>query len=85
TLEGKDFLVVHGDLFDKSVSKYRPLAKLGAYLSEWFAVMDRNVAKIRAKKGKHQLDNAAKLKTAFKKYLAKTIGYEQEVIDYARE
>ncbi|MFX8715901.1 hypothetical protein ABTM38_19725, partial [Acinetobacter baumannii] len=43
------------------------------------------MAKIRAKKGKHQLDNAAKLKTAFKKYLAKTIGYEQEVIDYARE
>jgi UDP-2,3-diacylglucosamine pyrophosphatase LpxH len=85
TFEGKDFLVVHGDLFDKSVSKYRPLAKLGAYLSEWFAVMDRNVSKIRAKKGKHHLDTAAKLKTAFKKYLAKTIGYEQEVIDYARE
>lgn len=85
TLDGRDFLVVHGDLFDKSVSRYRPLAKLGAYLSEWFAVMDRNVSKIRAKKGKSQLDNAAKLKTAFKKYLAKTIAYENEVIEYARE
>ncbi|MES1227477.1 MAG: UDP-2,3-diacylglucosamine diphosphatase, partial [Armatimonadota bacterium] len=54
--DGRDFLVLHGDLFDSSVSKYRPLARLGAYLSEWFAVMDRNVEKVRAKKGKRRLD-----------------------------
>lgn len=85
TQDGRDFLVVHGDLFDISVSKYRPLARLGAYLSEWFAVMDRNVEKVRAKKGKRRLDFAAKLKTAFKKYVARKTNYEQEVMDYARE
>ena len=84
-LDGRDFLVVHGDLFDSSVSRYRPLARLGAYLSEWFAVMDRNVEKIRAKKGKRRLDFAAKLKTAVKKYIATKTNYEQEVMDYARE
>lgn len=84
-LDGRDFLVVHGDLFDTTVSKYRPLARFGAYLSELTAVLDRSVTKMRAKKGKPSLDSAAKLKTGFKKFIAKKTNYEHEVIEFARE
>ncbi|MBS1707273.1 MAG: UDP-2,3-diacylglucosamine diphosphatase [Armatimonadetes bacterium] len=85
TADGKSLLVVHGDLFDTTVTKYRPLAFIGAYLNEYMAVMNSVVNKNRKAKGKRPLDFAATVKKGVKGFIAKKTDYESEIIAFARE
>ncbi|MBX3112575.1 MAG: UDP-2,3-diacylglucosamine diphosphatase [Fimbriimonadaceae bacterium] len=85
TADGKSFLVVHGDLFDASVTKYRPLAYIGAYMNEYLAVINTAVNKNREAKGKRPLDMAASVKKGVKSFIAKKSDYEGQIIAFARE
>ncbi len=85
TADGKDLLVVHGDLFDTTVTKYRPLAFIGAYMNEYMAVINSVVNKNRLAKGKRPLDFAATLKKGVKGFIAKKTDYESEIIAFAKE
>lgn len=85
TADGKSFLVVHGDLFDASVTKYRPLAFIGSYLNEYLAVINTAVNKNRLAKGKRPLDMAASIKKGVKSFIANKSDYEGLIISFAKE
>ncbi|QYK52287.1 MAG: UDP-2,3-diacylglucosamine diphosphatase [Fimbriimonadaceae bacterium] len=85
TADGRDLLVVHGDLFDRSCTKYQPVAFIGAWAYEYLGMANSALNKKRNKDGKRPIDFTTVTKRGIKKFIGKATNYEQSVMDYARE
>lgn len=85
TLEGKDFLVVHGDLFDRTCTKYQPVAFVGAWMYEYLGMANAKLDKKRQEKGLRPVDFSSAVKRGVKKFIGQATHYEEAVMEYARE
>ncbi len=85
TMDGKDFLVVHGDLFDHVCTDYKPLAFIGAWMNEYLAIVNATVNKNRIKKGRKPVDFTSAVKKGVKKWVARKTSYEAAIVEFARE
>lgn len=85
TADGKDLLVVHGDLFDKTCTKYRPIAFVGAWFYEAVMMVNAKVNQRKDKKGKQKIDFASALKRGVKKFVGGMGNYESSVKEFAKE
>jgi UDP-2,3-diacylglucosamine pyrophosphatase LpxH len=84
-LDGKNLLVVHGDIFDRSCTKYQPLAFVGAWAYEVLGMANASLNRKRFEDGKRPIDFTTVTKKGIKKFIGKATHYESLVIDYARE
>jgi UDP-2,3-diacylglucosamine pyrophosphatase LpxH len=85
TVDGKDLLVVHGDIFDRSCTKYQPLAFVGAWAYEVLGMANASLNKKRSRDGKRPIDFTTVTKKGIKKFIGKATHYESLVGNYARE
>lgn len=84
-VDGRQFLVVHGDLFDKTCTKYRPIAFIGAWMYEAVAQVNAKVNRKQDEKGRKQVDFTSALKRGVKKFIGKSTNYEGSIIEFAKE
>ncbi|MBL8068915.1 MAG: metallophosphoesterase [Armatimonadetes bacterium] len=85
TADGRDLLVVHGDVFDRSCTKYQPIAFVGAWAYEVLGLANASLNRKRSEDGKHPIDFTTVTKRSIKKFIGKATHYEELVMDYARE
>ena len=85
TADDKALLVVHGDLFDRTCTKYKPVAFFGAWMYEAVSVVNAKVNKKQGEKGRRQVDFTSALKRGVKRFIGKASNYEGTLCDYARE
>lgn len=81
TLEGKDILVVHGDLFDPTCTNYTRVAYVGAWIYEYLSIVNRQINR----KTKRKYDFASALKRASKKIFAKKGRFDSMLMEHAVE
>lgn len=68
--DGKRYLVVHGDFFDRSVTTFRSLAVVAAWIHELMAKSNQMVNHFRVKAGKPPSDFSGRTKTKFKRMVS---------------
>lgn len=85
TLSGKKLLVIHSDLYDKSVTKYKRVAYVGAWTNEVMNHLNVQVNKGRSKKEKEPIHFSAATKGLVKNLIKSRSGYEEELIADAKE
>ncbi|MFQ6540175.1 UDP-2,3-diacylglucosamine diphosphatase [Aphanothece stagnina] len=85
TVEGKELLVVHGDLFDKTVTEHRTWAVIGAWMHESISMATQRLSQKRQERGRRPIDLASMLKTTVKRYIGKKSQYEELICQYARD
>jgi UDP-2,3-diacylglucosamine pyrophosphatase LpxH len=83
--DGKELLVVHGDLFDPSSSKHAWLAWLGAWMYEYIQLFNNGLNKRRAKNRRRRIDIAAPVKRLCKAIFTRRDYYDLLLIEHARE
>lgn len=85
TADGKDLLVVHGDLFDRTCTKYQPVAFIGAWMYEYLGMVNAKVNKKQREKGRRPVDFTTATKRGIKKFIGKTTNYEASVSEFAKD
>ncbi len=85
TVDGKDLLVVHGDLFDRTCTKYQPVAFVGAWMYEYLGMANATLNKKQIERGARTVDFTSPMKRGIKKFIGKSTNYEADVIESARE
>jgi UDP-2,3-diacylglucosamine pyrophosphatase LpxH len=85
TVDGKNILVIHGDLYDKSVTKHKKMAYMGAWGNELLGQINKKVNVSRERRDKRPLNFSAALKRWVKHWIKRKTGYEEEIISDARE
>ena len=85
TADGRNILVVHGDLYDKTVTKYKKMAYMGAWGNEIIGQINKKVNVSRQRRDKQPLNFSAALKRSVKRWIKRKTGYEEEIISDARE
>jgi len=70
TAEGKRYLVVHGDFFDKSVTTLKPLAVVASWCYEGLSNVNKVVNKTRGASGKETTDFSGNAIKNFKKAIS---------------
>ncbi len=70
TLQGLRLLVVHGDLFDRSVSQLKPIAVLGAFAHEFLTTINNLTNAIGQKMGKEPSDFSQRAKKRVKDFVS---------------
>ena len=85
TLKGKKMLVVHSDLYDKSVTKYKRVAYVGAWTHEVMNQLNVQVNKGRRKREKDPIHFSAATKGLVKSFIKSRSGYEEELLADAKE
>lgn len=83
--DGKDFLVVHGDLFDRTCTKYRLIAFMGAWMHEAVSVVNAKVNHRKNRRGKKPTDFASTLKRGVKRWIGDATNYEANIAEFAAE
>ena len=83
TADGRDLLVVHGDLFDRSCTRFMPVAWVGAWLHEFVTILNARVNRTRARRERGPINFAAFMKLAIKRILKRASSFENELIDHA--
>jgi UDP-2,3-diacylglucosamine pyrophosphatase LpxH len=84
TAEGKNFLVLHGDQFDKSCREGWPIAYAGAWAYEFLTRLNRALNRGRQKRGAEPFTFAADAKHAVKKAVKDASTYEAQLLALAR-
>ncbi len=82
TVDGKRLMVVHGDLFDKSV-RFVPLAWLAAWFYEGLTVLNGLWNARRKEAGQEQTDFSSSAKRRLKKYVSRKSDYEGVLLSQA--
>ena len=82
TADGKRLLIVHGDLFDRTVTKYMRVAYVGAWSHEWITVVDHGVNR-RLGPGRAPISMATWLKRTAKRLIKKSIRFDETVLQHA--
>jgi UDP-2,3-diacylglucosamine pyrophosphatase LpxH len=85
TARGKRLLVVHGDLFDRSCTTFRPIAYMGAWMYEFMVLANASVNQRRSRRDRRPVDFASGVKRLVKRAIGRKTGYETVLADYARE
>lgn len=85
TLDGRRLWVVHGDLFDTTVTKYRLLAYTGAWIYEYAFAVNNRVNRSRSRRDRRPIDFTTGLKKATKRIVKSTTSFETKVMAQARE
>ena len=85
TAQGKDLLVVHGDLFDRSCTKFMPLAWLGAWLYEGVTILNAHVNRKRARRERRPIHFASMVKLATKRIVKRGSSFENQLVEHAAE
>lgn len=85
TLKGKKLLVVHSDLYDKTVTKYKRVAYVGAWTNEVMSHLNVQVNKGRRKKEKDPIHFSSATKGLVKNLIKRGTGYEDELIADTKE
>lgn len=75
TLDGRKLLIVHGDLFDKSVTTFRFLAVIGAWIYEFLTGLNRIINRFRGKTSDEPTLFSAGIKKRVKRWIASGSGY----------
>lgn len=83
-LDGRDFLVVHGDLFDPTCVKHSWIAWVGAWMYEYLQIFNARVNKDRIKKNRRKIDFAGKIKRFTKGMTSGKENFEDLLIESAR-
>lgn len=84
TPDGKRLLVVHGDLFDKTITNYHSLAYLSAWGYELMQMSNGAVNNIRSRRRLRPIDYCSKIKRTTKKLIKGTKTFEQSLVKHAR-
>lgn len=85
TADGRDLLVVHGDAFDATCTKYPRMAWVGAWLYEWMVMLNISVNRRRKARSRRPIDFCSVLKRAVKKVVKRVSSYETAVLEHAVE
>lgn len=85
TADDKGMLVVHGDLFDITCTKYRPVAFVGAWMYEAVTLMNAKINQKRQRKGLRKMNMSAPLKRAVKKFVGSATKFEASIAESAKE
>lgn len=85
TADGKDLLVVHGDLFDRSCTKFMPVAWLGAWLYEFVTILNAHVNRTRARRERRPIHFASMMKLATKRIVKRGSSFENQLVEHAVE
>jgi UDP-2,3-diacylglucosamine pyrophosphatase LpxH len=80
TADGKKLLVVHGDLFDKSVTSLRPIAWVATWLYECVTVLTAWFNQYREKRGKAPSDFSSRIKKKFKHAVQYVTSFEERIV-----
>jgi UDP-2,3-diacylglucosamine pyrophosphatase LpxH len=80
TADGKKLLVVHGDLFDRSVTSLRPIAWIGTWLYECVTVLTALVNQVREKRGLGASDFSSRIKKRFKQAVQYVTSFEERIV-----
>lgn len=84
-LDGRELLVVHGDLFDRSCTKFMPLAWLGAWMYEFVTILNAHVNRTRVRRERRPIHFAAILKLAAKRIIKRGSSFENQLVEHAVE
>ena len=85
TVEGRPLLVVHGDLFDRSCTRFLPLAWTGAWLHEFATILNARVNRSRARHERRPVHFASSLKLAIKQISKPVSAFEDDLVAHAVE
>lgn len=84
-VDGRDLLVVHGDLFDRSCTKFMPVAWVGAWLYEFVTILNAHVNRTRARRERRPVHFASLMKLATKRIVKSGHSYESQLMEHAIE
>jgi UDP-2,3-diacylglucosamine pyrophosphatase LpxH len=85
TVTGRDLLVVHGDLFDRSCTKFLPVAWVGAWLYEAITILNAHVNRTRARRERRPIHFASMVKLATKRIVKRGSSFENQLVEHAVE
>jgi UDP-2,3-diacylglucosamine pyrophosphatase LpxH len=85
TPDGRTFLVIHGDGFDKFVTTYKPFAWTLAWMYEMLSRANDAVNRIRVGTGRAPTDFSKRLKKRVKHLTERFTHFEEQLTTYARE
>ncbi len=85
TLEGKRLLVVHGDLFDRSVTAFKPLAHFGAWIYEVMTLVGTAFNILRRSPKPRRPGFSAKAKKMLKTQIERLTHFEERITADARQ
>lgn len=85
TLDGRRLLVVHGDLFDRSCTRFRHAAYAGAWMYEYLTMFNVHVNKRRTRRERRPIDFSAGLKLQCKRYIKRSGTFEGKLLADAAE
>ncbi len=84
TADGRELLVVHGDLFDTTVTKYVPVAWAGAWIHEYMTILNAHINDS-FRKQRRPVDFASSIKLAVKRLIWRKDDFEVSLLEYAKE
>lgn len=84
TLEGKRYLVIHGDYFDKSVNQFKIIAVLGAWVHELLTSLNNANNKLREKRGLPLRDFSGGLKKRVKNFISYFTNFDDRIATDAK-
>lgn len=81
--DGREILVEHGDLFDKSCTKYGLAAVIGAWIYEGALYFNHGVNRVRATRSCNPIDFISVLKRAVKRAAVRKNGFAHQISEHA--
>lgn len=84
-LTGRRMLVVHSDLYDKTVTKYKRVAYVGAWTNEVMSQLNVQVNKGRKRREKDPIHFSSATKGLVKNLIKNRSGYEEELLADVKE
>ncbi|MBX3095319.1 MAG: UDP-2,3-diacylglucosamine diphosphatase [Fimbriimonadaceae bacterium] len=85
TLDGRSFMVTHGDLYDASVAKSVILPFIGTWLHEGFTVLNQRINARRAKAQRPPTNFAHALKKMVKRVTQRLTSFEDNITEHAKD
>ncbi len=85
TAQGQRLLVVHGDLFDRSVTSCKPLAWSATWVYEFITVFLDWRGRFRSKTSEHPKHTAGGIKARFKRFIQQFTSFEDQITHDTRE
>jgi UDP-2,3-diacylglucosamine pyrophosphatase LpxH len=83
--DGRKLHVVHGDLFDRSCTKFMPVAWLGAWMYEIVTIVNYHVNRKRARRDRRPIHFASFMKLATKRVVKRGNSFENQLVEHAVE
>jgi UDP-2,3-diacylglucosamine pyrophosphatase LpxH len=85
TLDGRSFMVTHGDLYDASVAKSVILPFIGTWLHEGFTVLNQRINARRAKSQRPPSNFSHALKKLVKRVTQRLTSFEDNITEHAKD